>query len=990
MSSMHTAQQTLTVGAEMRDGVSTAHASPSGADDEALMDPVELRLPEHPQASVQHLTRQQMPKIFERKPTAREYIQSAISLWWWQPIMLLLVKLHLDGVPHRAINMTISVISSIFILLGLIEQKSDVPQTLKTTIKRLHLDDEFPIGAMCPKCFRVYPGDSDPDTLCTACETPLFKGYGMDTNVVPGDVVDIWTDWHVRHAARRAPKPSLQVPMRLPSEMLADLINSTPRMEANLDKWRESPSDPGQLRCVQDGDVWKTIKGPDGTPFFDDVHAHELRIGVSMGFDGFGFTRSSFSGKHSTGALSLCVQNLDVHQRYRTENLLLCGLTPGPHELSSDDLQHFMAAFVTDLLMLYDTGIIVKTANYPEGRRVRLILIAVCCDHPAMCRLCGFGDSGSGNHFCTKCKVKKEDLNTPEGLTIDAFPARDPEEHRKLADEYDKLTTKEERDAFCREHGVRASELNRLPYWNPVRMAIVDPMHNVLLGLVRNIWFETWISDKTLRQRTQPKGVPRELDLIHEYLEKFEMPSWVARLPKEVGYPAGGNLTSDEWKALLLVYCPIVIPFIWEEWAEVADTEHQRKLATWEKNERARQRRNKARAEGDDPEPKQPKPTPRMQSQDADNFLSLAAAMKILLARTIDVKDLPRARELLQDYLDGFLKMHPDHVKPNHHYVTHTFDQIPDYGPVYGFWTYLFERLNKVLKGFSVNGHAGGELEVTFFRQFHRQAKLQSMLENLAQVSVDGDEAAIEDRAVREAARILMKTDNDTRGTVADLAQQTSDLANQFSVEFELGPGRRSNLNLGEQNGLLEYYTIKYPAAQVVARANTAPPPESSYLTDTALFHDYVTLHGRRIVPSRFDGRAGNSIVQINHGDERFVGEVQLILSHSQPLNGCTTRREQLIGVRWFKRARPEIADIWDPYPELEVLFWEHGVYLDPNREGPPFLLPVKAVLSQACRLAIRLPSQHETDEPPEEDAPERRGAMIWATCGLTRVRTLF
>lgn len=37
------------------------------------------------------------------------------------------------------------------------------------------------------------------------------------------------------------------------------------------------------------------------------------------------------------------------------------------------------------------------------------------------------------------------------------------------------------------------------------------------------------------------------------------MPSWVARLPKDVRYPAGGSLTSDEWKALLLVYSPIVV-----------------------------------------------------------------------------------------------------------------------------------------------------------------------------------------------------------------------------------------------------------------------------------------------------------------------------------------------------------------------------------------------------------------------------------------------
>ena len=35
-----------------------------------------------------------------------------------------------------------------------------------------------------------------------------------------------------------------------------------------------------------------------------------------------------------------------------------------------------------------------------------------------MCRVCGFSDSGSGNLFCTRCHVRKSDLKTKEGVTI--------------------------------------------------------------------------------------------------------------------------------------------------------------------------------------------------------------------------------------------------------------------------------------------------------------------------------------------------------------------------------------------------------------------------------------------------------------------------------------------------------------------------------------------------------------------------------------------
>lgn len=67
-------------------------------------------------------------------------------------------------------------------------------------------------------------------------------------------------------------------------------------------------------------------------------------------------------------------------------------------------------------------------------------------------------------------------------------------------------------------------------------------------------------------------------------------------------------------------------------------------------------------------------------------------------------------------------------IKPNHHYVTHIFEQILDYGPVYSFWTYLFERLNKVLKGYTGNNHKNGGIEVTFMREFSREAPLRGIV----------------------------------------------------------------------------------------------------------------------------------------------------------------------------------------------------------------------------------------------------------------------
>lgn len=46
-----------------------------------------------------------------------------------------------------------------------------------------------------------------------------------------------------------------------------------------------------------------------------------------------------------------------------------------------------------------------------------------------------------------------------------------------------------------------------------------------------------------------------------------------------------------------------------------------------------------------------------MHPDDAANFLKLATALKIILGRSIRTVDLPRAEKLLNEYLQGFLKV---------------------------------------------------------------------------------------------------------------------------------------------------------------------------------------------------------------------------------------------------------------------------------------------------------------------------------------------
>jgi len=61
------------------------------------------------------------------------------------------------------------------------------------------------------------------------------------------------------------------------------------------------------------------------------------------------------------------------------------------------------------------------------------------------------------------------------------FPERDGDQHKAFAWEWSSLPAAE-REAFFKMHGVRWFEFARLDYFDPIRMTIIDPMHNLLIG----------------------------------------------------------------------------------------------------------------------------------------------------------------------------------------------------------------------------------------------------------------------------------------------------------------------------------------------------------------------------------------------------------------------------------------------------------------------------------------------------------------------------
>lgn len=104
-------------------------------------------------------------------------------------------------------------------------------------------------------------------------------------------------------------------------------------------------------------------------------------------------------------------------------------------------------------------------------------------------------------------------------------------------------------------------------------------------------------------------------------------------------------------------------------------------------------------------------------------------------------------------------------MKPNHHWVTHIFDQLLDYGPVYGFWAFPVERMNRVLCLTNINNRENGEIESTFMSEFERFTILRQLATDLSR---RGDEHAF-------VGEELLASDRDERGTLAALAREVEE-----------------------------------------------------------------------------------------------------------------------------------------------------------------------------------------------------------------------
>ncbi|KAJ7599532.1 hypothetical protein C8J56DRAFT_1040411 [Mycena floridula] len=381
-------------------------------------------------------------------------------------------------IPFIACNTILLVVLNIIRLAGAGQIiQTLVYTTLPTIMSHLGVEPSFQILPVCKDCIQPYPASSPQDMIYTA-------------------------------------EPFLQFPMKSIESQLHEIL-AIPGMEDELEKWRKIGRNVGNYQDNFDGAICQELEGEDQGVLVSSQPNFGITCIMSYVFQ-----------HHQSGSTS-SIPNIKI---------ILAGIMPGPKEQDGDQVQQFMRIFVNELLRLWRTGFKVKTAKYPNGRLVCVILVAIICDKPPAHKLGSFG-SHSHTFFRRRCWICQADKATSAA-------------YEKDARRYANLKTKTAQKDFVKEHTTRWCELARLPYFDICRMIVIDPMHNLILGLVKTHFYH-------------------ELLRFHDMLSEMQIPAYMGRLPALMGEPAGGSLTADQWLVAATVICPLADEYCVPDNAEV-------------------------------------------------------------------------------------------------------------------------------------------------------------------------------------------------------------------------------------------------------------------------------------------------------------------------------------------------------------------------------------------------------------------------------------
>lgn len=393
------------------------------------------------------------------------------------------------GVSRRGCDFILGIIS---ILLFLAFRRPDgtlnfshehilkqIPMTVERALTNFHLTGKTVKYAVC-RCHCTYaPTYTDASTVpvyperCTHCPTP---------GVECGEPL-------LEPGPDGMPRPKKTFTYHDFKDYLAGLL-SRADIEAVMDQACNDLQDtinsphPPLVHNVFEAQFLREFGGPEPASLFID-RGEEGRYAFALHVDFFNPEGMNLRGAStSCGIISMACLNLPLDLRYKPENMYIAGIIPGPKQPSLENLNHYIRPLIDDMVDAWERGIKFSgTAGYATGRLTRSAVALAVCDLPAARHLASL--AGTGSHFyCSACNCYHK--STYSRVDFESWEIRDKDRLREYAERWRDAETLVEREKLFKAHGVRYSEMWRLPYWDPSRQLVVDPMHCILEGLVQH------------------------------------------------------------------------------------------------------------------------------------------------------------------------------------------------------------------------------------------------------------------------------------------------------------------------------------------------------------------------------------------------------------------------------------------------------------------------------------------------------------------------
>ncbi|MBW0494945.1 hypothetical protein O181_034660 [Austropuccinia psidii MF-1] len=360
--------------------------------------------------------------------------------------------------------------------------------------KQLSLEASFERYVFCLKFFSLYDIETAPDdcgyqavSKSQPCGAELFK-----SNPVSGVLKtqffseiqqknQIQNDGLVQLLGQCQPRVPHSTFVTQSMKEWLKWFFSLSMVEESIDQWAHDlkAQDSDSICDVSQGQVWKKL-------FSSNCTGSALYLGFSLFIDWFNPLKNKLSGNQlSMGIISLNCLKIPLHLRYQNKYTCLAAIIPSPNQPTMITINNLLRPIIDEIYEL-NNGLKISTPEYPHGRKVVVKVVTLVCDIVASHKAAGF-KSHSANKFCSWCEVNASDQHKLKlGRPLTGRKVLEAANHWK-----DTLS-KFSREKVAIRTGVRWSELNRLPYWDPFLNVILGVMHNWFEGVLKHHLISQW------------------------------------------------------------------------------------------------------------------------------------------------------------------------------------------------------------------------------------------------------------------------------------------------------------------------------------------------------------------------------------------------------------------------------------------------------------------------------------------------------------------